>query len=195
MICIIIRQSLNVLLQQRWFEYDLCCLSSFCLSVNFHIFNFFYRTTDPFSTRAFTYGGNSIFLCITYCPLTIFHFWLLPKIYQTELPYSGVYNTHPLFSLKIDWKNVLLINYKQPENCFNGSHDFIPIHIYRRKIEITRIYTPETINVDINKLSKICLNGRHDFIHELIQNYASKNEIKRIYKSKTNNVDINTINA
>lgn len=77
--------------------------------------------------------------------------------------------------------------------ALNGSHDFLLIHIYRRKNEITRIYTIKTINVNFNMLSKIDLNGSRDYIP--IHNYESKNEITRISKSETNNVDTNTINA
>ena len=42
-------------------------------------------------------------------------------------------------SLKIDWKKISWIYYTQPKNCMSGSHDFILIHIYRCKNEITRI--------------------------------------------------------
>ena len=44
------------------------------------------------------------------------------------------------------------------------------------------------MKVDINMLSKICLNGSHNFIR--IHIYGSKNEITRIYTPETINVDI-----
>ena len=79
----------------------------------------------------------------------------------------------PPFQPENGLENDVRIYYVQPKNLLNSSHDFIRIHIYGRKNEIMRIYTPETNNVDINTQPKNCLNGSHDFI--LIHIYGSKN--------------------
>ena len=41
--------------------------------------------------------------------------------------------------------------------------------LYRYIFPEVRMKSSETINVDINALSTICLNGSHDVIHVLIQ--------------------------